>query len=396
MGSKRLYRFATLFRMAVTRQMTRDDAAQILEVPPSASNDEVMSAWKRMAIQWHPDRNSDPQATSIMAKINMARDLMTGRQWRVMFDDGQTEPPPRPARSPGQDFWGDMWGAWPGGPGWDEDEEEPEESPAGENPTIDGNENWGRCYARIPLGEGAEMSVVGGPGNYSEPRQRLNYLNDYRELEMAIIGPEGENDFARIVNPIRILGENHPFSKWITSADDVMSHVPINVVKDLTGYTIEVIKNEGWNPGSEVRRPWRPSWEEDEEEEEETPPEPTEAYKKFGKSRIDGSFETPKTRRAAWGRYEASATFKMGNVTVKVRGGEGRQCKPQRALHNLNEYETLDILLTAGGVTIDPGNFLGTTQFDKYYDFSEECLAEVPVQDAKNFVAAVMDHMSTD
>ena len=70
--------------------------------------------------------------------------------------------------------------------------------------------------------------------------------------------------------------------------------------------------------------------------------------------------------------------------------------KPQRALHNLNEYETLDILLTAGGVTIDPGNFLGTTQFDKYYDFSEECLAEVPVQDAKNFVAAVMDHMSTD
>ena len=158
MGSKRLYRFATLFRMAVTRQMTRDDAAQILEVPPSASNDEVMSAWKRMAIQWHPDRNSDPQATSIMAKINMARDLMTGRQWRVMFDDGQTEPPPRPARSPGQDFWGDMWGAWPGGPGWDEDEEEPEESPAGgqyytkhqniideafENPTIDGNENWG-------------------------------------------------------------------------------------------------------------------------------------------------------------------------------------------------------------------------------------------------------------
>jgi hypothetical protein len=331
--------------MAVTRQMTRDDAAQILGVEPTASNDEVMAAWRQQALQWHPDRNPDPNATSMMAKINMARDLMTGRQWRVMYETDR----PGPGTSgggygPSQDFWDmyqDLWqraqraqqqreqqrGQHREEP---EEPEEPEASPTGgqyyakhkavidngfENPIDDGPDlNRMRTRVRIPLGEGAAMSVVGGVGNYSHPKRALKNLNKYREVEMALIGPDG-----KIIHPERILGDDHPFTQWMSSADDVIPYIPVNAARDMIGYTIDVIKNSGWNPSPRRKRPWEEEdYDSDYHEGDESSPS-AKYYEKY-KDVIDEGFRYSKAvpSRLARGKKSSKATFEVGNVKVDV------------------------------------------------------------------------------
>jgi hypothetical protein len=419
MDLKRLYRFASLYRMAITRQMTRDDAAQILDVPVGASNDEVMAAWRQKAVQWHPDRNPGQDTTAIMAKINMAKDLMTGRQWRVMYETDRPAPPgaeppgPPPGYGGGNPFAGspfeDFWRAWQeaargrGGGVYEEEEEEdeePEESPAGgryyskyQGRIEDGFENseqqpqFRKVSTRIPLGAGAEMSVVAGDGLYSRPRRMLENLNKYLDVEMAILGPDGD-----IIQPGRILGEDHPFDRWTPSYEDVIPYIPIKVAKDLIGYVMEVIKNEGWSPADRPRRRWAY---ESEEPEPEPEPEPSEAYKEY-KSRIDGSFVTPKQRGGGRSNYRqpgvSSATFKVGNVKIIVRGGSNHYSNPDDSLSDLNRYRSLEIYTEAGGSPVSPEDILGESDFDDYYD-DEGVMAHVPVQVAKNYVGEVMKHM---
>ena len=52
--------------------MTLDDAHVALGVPLDASLTEVKAAWRRLAAQWHPDRNVSADAASWMQRINGA------------------------------------------------------------------------------------------------------------------------------------------------------------------------------------------------------------------------------------------------------------------------------------------------------------------------------------
>ena len=52
--------------------MSPDHAYAELGLAPGASDDEVKAAWRRLASQWHPDRNRSAAAISRMQRINQA------------------------------------------------------------------------------------------------------------------------------------------------------------------------------------------------------------------------------------------------------------------------------------------------------------------------------------
>jgi DnaJ-domain-containing protein 1 len=52
----------------------KDTWFAILGVPASADKATIKSAWRKLAKVYHPDRNPDPKAGEIMAKINKAKD----------------------------------------------------------------------------------------------------------------------------------------------------------------------------------------------------------------------------------------------------------------------------------------------------------------------------------
>lgn len=57
----------------MTPQMTLNEAYSELGLQPGASPDEVKIAFRKMAAQWHPDKNKDPGAEDKFKRINLAK-----------------------------------------------------------------------------------------------------------------------------------------------------------------------------------------------------------------------------------------------------------------------------------------------------------------------------------
>ena len=77
--------------------MTSQDSSEtdyytILEVPVDSSEPEIVAAYKRMMLKWHPDRHRNkPPATrkyaaAMAALLNEARDVLTDRRKRAEYD----------------------------------------------------------------------------------------------------------------------------------------------------------------------------------------------------------------------------------------------------------------------------------------------------------------------
>jgi preprotein translocase subunit Sec63 len=58
--------------------MTTAEASQILGVQDDASSEELKRAYREKARLYHPDVNSGQQATSDMAQVNLAYEVLSG------------------------------------------------------------------------------------------------------------------------------------------------------------------------------------------------------------------------------------------------------------------------------------------------------------------------------
>ncbi|NTU47184.1 DnaJ domain-containing protein [Candidatus Roizmanbacteria bacterium] len=62
------------------------DYYKILGLSKSASEAEIKSAYRKQALEWHPDRNKSPEATEKFKEINKAYEVLSDPQKRQMYD----------------------------------------------------------------------------------------------------------------------------------------------------------------------------------------------------------------------------------------------------------------------------------------------------------------------
>jgi DnaJ-class molecular chaperone len=66
--------------------MTDKDYYGILEVQPDADRDEIRRAFRKKALQFHPDRNKDPDAVERMGEVNEAYAVLSDPEKRRNYD----------------------------------------------------------------------------------------------------------------------------------------------------------------------------------------------------------------------------------------------------------------------------------------------------------------------
>src|SRR6476659_9069259 len=66
--------------------MSKRDYYEILNVPKTASNDEIKSTYRKLALKYHPDRNKSPEAEEKFKEISEAYAVLSDQEKRKRYD----------------------------------------------------------------------------------------------------------------------------------------------------------------------------------------------------------------------------------------------------------------------------------------------------------------------
>src|ERR687887_1236649 len=68
------------------RSSTKRDYYEVLGVSRTASDDDIKKAYRRLALQYHPDRNNAPEATERFKEATEAYQVLSDSEKRSMYD----------------------------------------------------------------------------------------------------------------------------------------------------------------------------------------------------------------------------------------------------------------------------------------------------------------------
>ncbi|OGD83306.1 hypothetical protein A2572_03545 [Candidatus Collierbacteria bacterium RIFOXYD1_FULL_40_9] len=66
--------------------MANRDLYDILGVPKTATEAEIKSAYRKLALKWHPDRNKEKDATEKFKEVNEAYEVLSNKDKRAKYD----------------------------------------------------------------------------------------------------------------------------------------------------------------------------------------------------------------------------------------------------------------------------------------------------------------------
>src|SRR5687768_16919247 len=70
----------------MARSTTKRDYYEVLSVSRSASDDDIKKAYRKLALQYHPDRNSAPEATERFKEATEAYQVLSDAEKRGLYD----------------------------------------------------------------------------------------------------------------------------------------------------------------------------------------------------------------------------------------------------------------------------------------------------------------------
>ncbi|MGI9145165.1 MAG: molecular chaperone DnaJ, partial [Chloroflexota bacterium] len=70
----------------MARPSTKRDYYEVLSVSRTASDDDIKKAYRKLALQYHPDRNNAPEATEMFKEATEAYQVLSDTEKRTMYD----------------------------------------------------------------------------------------------------------------------------------------------------------------------------------------------------------------------------------------------------------------------------------------------------------------------
>src|SRR5919201_4300926 len=70
----------------MARPSTKRDYYEVLGVSRAASDDEIKKAYRKLALQFHPDRNKSPEATERFKEATEAYQVLSDAEKRSLYD----------------------------------------------------------------------------------------------------------------------------------------------------------------------------------------------------------------------------------------------------------------------------------------------------------------------
>ena len=71
--------------------MSRKDYYNILGVDKKSSKDDIKKAYRKLSMQYHPDRNSEPGAEEKFKAVAEAYEVLSDDQKRQKYDNPQSQ-----------------------------------------------------------------------------------------------------------------------------------------------------------------------------------------------------------------------------------------------------------------------------------------------------------------